>query len=143
MKPVSIENKMAGRKRINPTSASFRSAVSNGSRIFVNVDGRSEWMRRLRDLMQDHVIDLGGEDNISEAERRLVRRAAVITLQLEFQEAHWAAEADGEAKAWQLNDYQRAANSLRRILESLGLQRRARDVMPTLEQYARGLETAE
>jgi hypothetical protein len=43
--------------------------------------------------------------------------------------------AGGAADIATLDAYQRAANSLRRLLESVGLERGARDVTPTLEQY--------
>jgi hypothetical protein len=33
---------------------------------------------------------------------------------------------------------QRTANSMRRLLEALGIQRRPRDVTPTLDQYLDG-----
>jgi hypothetical protein len=43
----------------------------------------------------------------------------------------------GGAKAWELAVYQRASNTLRRLLESVGLQRRARDITPTVDEYLR------
>jgi hypothetical protein len=90
-------------------------------------------MRRLKDLIGGHVADLGGRDLISEAEFCLVRRAAILTLELELLEAKF--EANDGAEVAELECYQRVASSLRRLLESLGLQRRQRDVTPTLEQY--------
>ena len=42
-----------------------------------------------------------------------------------------------QASAKQLEGYQRASNSLRRILESLGLRRRSLDVTPSPLEYAR------
>jgi hypothetical protein len=57
-----------------------------------------------------------------------VRRAALLTLELELLESRFE-ENDG-AKAAELECYQRVASSLRRLLESLGLKRRARDVTP-------------
>ena len=41
-----------------------------------------------------------------------------------------------EADPKDLELYQRTAGNLRRILESLGLQRRQRDVTPTITEYA-------
>jgi hypothetical protein len=41
----------------------------------------------------------------------------------------------GGAKEWELLAYQRASNTLRRLLESVGLQRRARDITPTVDEY--------
>lgn len=37
-----------------------------------------------------------------------------------------------------IETYQRAANSLRRILESLGLERRSKDITPDLHTYLEG-----
>jgi hypothetical protein len=43
----------------------------------------------------------------------------------------------GEASADDLNIYQRVANSLRRLLEAVGLQRRAREIGPSLSDILR------
>jgi hypothetical protein len=32
---------------------------------------RGPWARRMRDVLELHALDLGGPDNISEAERRI------------------------------------------------------------------------
>ena len=74
----------------------IRSALTNGSALLVDVDHRSAWMRRLRDLQQLHVADAGGLDNISEAEHSLIRRAAMLELQLELLDSRFAAN-NGEA----------------------------------------------
>jgi hypothetical protein len=43
-----------------------RSAVTNGVRLLPKiVDGRSLWVRRMRDLLALHLSDLGGEDTRS------------------------------------------------------------------------------
>ncbi len=65
----------------------------------------------------------------------LVRRAAMLTLQLELMEQGWAEHHNGVAPAKRLIEYQQVCSALRRILESLGLKRRARDVTPNLSQY--------
>lgn len=123
---------------VRPTTAAqapaLRSRVTNGSAILPGVDGRSAWARRLRDLVGLHVSDLGGEDAISEAERSIVRRAATLTVELERMEAVFATA--GEAKPGDLDLYQRTAGNLRRLLEAVGLERRQRNVTPTLAQYA-------
>jgi hypothetical protein len=41
----------------------------------------------------------------------------------------------GEAQPDQLELYQRTANSLRRLLEAVGLERRAKTIVPTLSEY--------
>lgn len=111
-----------------------RSRVSNGSALLPGVDGRSAWVRRARDLIEDHEQDLGGADHLSTAERSLVRRCAVLTVELERLEQGFA-QAPPSAEALDL--YQRTAGNLRRLLESLGLQRRTRDVVPDLKDYLR------
>jgi hypothetical protein len=75
---------------------------------------------------------MGGVEAMSAAERSIVRRAATLTVELERLESKFA-EA-GEASATDIDLYQRTANSLRRLLESIGLQRRAKDVTPTLAE---------
>jgi hypothetical protein len=100
-----------------------------------NVDGRSCWVRRFRDLNALHLSDLGGEDRASQAEKAIVRRVACLVVELEHLEMNFA-EA-GQATGNQLELYGRTANSLRRLLEVIGWQRRPKDVTPTLDQYLR------
>ncbi len=103
-----------------------RSAVTNGSRLLSNVDGRTQWARRCRDLIEAHVSDLGGIQAISEAERSIVRRCATLTVELERMETAFATA--GEADDRSLDLYQKVAGSLRRLLESLGLKRRSKPI---------------
>src|ERR1035437_9107192 len=95
-----------------------RSRMSNGSAVLMGVDGRSTWVRRLRDLIALHLGDLGGDDAVSEAERSIVRRVATLTVELERMESVFAVA--GEADADQLDLYSRTAGNLRRLLESVG-----------------------
>jgi hypothetical protein len=111
-----------------------RSRMTNGSAVLPGVDGRSTWVRRLRDLIALHLSDLGGEDVASEAERSIIRRASTLTVELERLELAFATQ--GEATAEQLDLYQRTANSLRRLLESIGIKRVPRDVTPDLADIA-------
>jgi hypothetical protein len=111
-----------------------RSKVSNGSELLPGVDGRSTWCRRARDVLEAHIQDLAGYDHTSEAERSICRRAAVLTTELERLEVRFATSQDTEPELVDL--YARAASSLRRLLEAVGLQRRARDVTPPdLSEY--------
>jgi hypothetical protein len=80
--------------------------------------------------------DVGGEENASEGEIALVRRAAALRVELEYMEVKLArAETGGAPKLIDL--YGRTTNTLRRLLETLaaGLQRRARDITPPLDVY--------
>jgi hypothetical protein len=95
--------------------------------LLPGVDGRNEWARRARDSYNEHVADMGGADNISAAERSILRRAAVLATELERLEVRFALA--GEAEATDLDLYQRTAANLRRLLEAVGLQRRAKPVL--------------
>ena len=112
-----------------PPPPATRSAVANGSRLFVEgLDGRSALARRYRDLVAEFTRDLGGDP--SEAQRQLIRRASSLAVWCEAVEVRLANGEDVD-----IGPYTTAANSLRRILADIGLERRARDVTPTLEQY--------
>jgi hypothetical protein len=82
-----------------------------------------------------HTTDLGGLDQISEGEKALIRRCACLNVELERLETQFADV--GQADLPSLETYQRASNSLRRLLQALGLQRRPRDVTLTLGQVLR------
>jgi hypothetical protein len=58
-----------------------RSKITNGYLLPI-ADGRSTWMRRLRDVIQLHLADIGNED-ATEAEKSIVRRCGVLTVELE------------------------------------------------------------
>jgi hypothetical protein len=105
---------------------SQKSRITNGSALLPGIDGRSPWVRRCKDVIAAHLSDLGGADNCSAAERSTIRRAAVLTTELERMEAQFASA--GEASAEDLDIYARIAANLRRMLEAIGLQRRSRDV---------------
>jgi hypothetical protein len=128
-----LENSLQDRSPSISRSVTNRSAITNGTRLFMEGDGRSPWARRWRDLVELHVADLGGIDNVSEAEKAIIRRAATLICELERREAEFAVGEGASDIA--LEVYQRASNSLRRLLESTGLKRRARDVTPTLADY--------
>jgi hypothetical protein len=72
----------------------------------------------------------------SAAERSLIRRASVLTIELEHLEKKFALadEAGAGADPNDLDLYQRAAGNLRRLLEGIGLKRRPREVT-TLAEY--------
>ena len=110
-----------------------RSRISNGSSLLPGVDGRSTWVRRLRDLISLHLSDLGGDAAVSEGERSIIRRIATLTVELEMLEAGFAVA--GQAQPDQLDLYQRTANSLRRLLESVGIKRQAKNVTPSVADY--------
>lgn len=122
----------ASRTRPFPTTSRQRSRVTNGRALLPDTDGRSPWSRRMRDLIALHVSDMGGESELSEAQRSMVRRAAVLTIELEKMEVRFATD-DGDVKL--IEAYQRTTNTLRRLLETIGIKRVPRDITPTLRDY--------
>ena len=67
---------------------------------------------------------------------------AIGELQLELLDSRFAAN-NGEATLPQLQAYASVTNTLQRTLRAIGLQRRQRDVTPTLQEYLASKEAAE
>ncbi|MER9421451.1 hypothetical protein NKI88_03200 [Mesorhizobium sp. M0317] len=115
-----------------------RTRVTNGHSLLPGLDGRTYWARRVREVMALHISDLGGADACSEAEKSVVRRISVLTIEMEKLERRFANAAPDQISHPDLDMYQRGANTLRRLLDMTGLQRRSRDITPTLDQYLSG-----
>jgi hypothetical protein len=105
--------------------ASSRSAKTNGRRRFVDGDGRGPWARRWRDLQELYADDLGGVSALSEFQLGLIGTAATMRCELERLEGKLSL---GEAVDTDV--YGRIAGHYRRICETLGIERRKRDVTP-------------
>jgi hypothetical protein len=90
-------------------------------------DGRSPWSRRYRDLIAGHISDMGGRSVLSEAQLSLIKRASAIELELEQMEGKLS-----KGETIDIDIFTRTASHLRRILETLGLERRQRDITPKL-----------
>jgi hypothetical protein len=58
--------------------------VTNGRALLPGVDGRSPWVRRCKDIIAAHLSDV---PDASAAERSILRRASVMTVELERLEA--------------------------------------------------------
>ncbi len=108
------------------TKPQARSRLTNGSVVVLNADNRGTWARRKRDLIELHLSDLGGAENTSEAERAIIGLAATLKVELEQLDCKFA-QAGGAAPQ-DLDLYSRVSGNLRRMLESLGLERRPKPV---------------
>ena len=108
------------------TRSRQKSAITNGSRLIVGTDNRGPWVRRCKDIMIDLTNDRGGPSEVSAVEASLIRRAATLSVELEALEKRFA-EA-GQATDRDLDLYGRTSGNLRRIFETLGIQRRARSI---------------
>jgi hypothetical protein len=114
-------------------SVTQRTRIGNGNALFLDVDERGPIARRFREVLAQIIADIGGVENVTEAQTAIARRAVTLIIWCESIEAELAA-----GKALDVGEYSTAANSLRRLLADLGLERRARDVTPTLQQYLEG-----
>jgi hypothetical protein len=101
-----------------------RSRVTNGSKLLPLSDGRSATARRFRDLYEDITADLGGVAMLSEGQRQLIRRAAMLSAESERMEA---LAARGEAE-FDIDLYGMICDRLGRLFGRLGLERVARPV---------------
>jgi hypothetical protein len=120
---VSASEAVTDTSTVRAKRARPRSAVTSGRRAFIAGDPNSAWARRFHDLVLGHVSDLGGREVLSEARFALAKRAAGLECELEQMEGRLSLGEEVD-----LDAYGRAASHLRRILETLGLERKARDV---------------
>jgi hypothetical protein len=119
--------------RPRPKHKRPRSAVTSGRKQFVNGDPNSAWARRFHDLVVGLIQDAGGRDRLSEAQFALIKRSAGLECELEQMEGRMS-----QGEQVDLDRYGRAASHLRRLLETLGLERKPRNVTPpSIEAYAR------
>jgi hypothetical protein len=105
-----------------------RTPIANGRKLIM-ADARSLWAKRYQEICAAHCADLGGFENLSQAELAILKRAATIEVELEAQETRLA---NGECKGFDLATFAQVSNGLRRLLETVGIRRVARDVTPNL-----------
>jgi hypothetical protein len=124
-----VREPMESAQPITPFEAKpsrLRSRVSNGRSLFAQGgDNRGAWARRWRDLFELHVADYGGRDIMSEAELAICGMVATGRVEMEQLAARMS---EGTATPDDVDMYNRLAGNLRRHLETLGLERRAKPV---------------
>ena len=107
-----------------------RARVSNGGSILPNVDQRSYIARRFRDIVAAIAVDQGGPERLSEARLQLIRRFSAASVLAEQMEARLA-------RGEQINIAEHAllCSSLVRLVQRIGINRRAKEVLPSLREY--------
>ena len=124
---------VADRKRVAERKSHGRSRVSNGVDVLPDVDGRSVIARRYRDIVNAIVGDQGGIDHISEVRLQLIRRFAAAAVLAEQMEAALA-----RGQKIDIDKHAVLSSTLVRIAQRLGLDRRAKNVTPSLNEYLEG-----
>jgi hypothetical protein len=109
-----------------------RSRVSNHRDVLPGVDGRNVIARRYYDISTAILADQGGLDGCSESRLQLIRRFAAAAVLAEQMEARLA---NGEAI--DIAQHATLSSTLVRLASRLGIDRRARDISPTLTDLLR------
>ena len=110
-----------------------RSAKTNNRRAFVDGDGRSAWARRRRDLEALYADDVSCGGTLSAFQLGLISTAAALRCELEKLEGHLSVGAEIN-----LDIFGRLVGHYRRVCETLGIERRTKDITtPTLDDIAR------
>jgi hypothetical protein len=107
-----------------------RSRITNGGDILPGIDGRSVIARRYRDIVSAILVDQGGEQHCSESRLQLIRRFAAAAVLAEQMEARLA---NGEQI--DIAEHAQLASTLVRIANRIGIDRRAKNVTPSLRDY--------
>jgi hypothetical protein len=85
-----------------------------------DLDGRSRAAGRCKELVRALEVDLGGANQLTTAQQQLIQRAALLGTTCEDFEVRFAL-----GEPIELADYLTTVNVQRRVLATLGLERRA------------------
>ena len=107
--------------------------MSNGRDVLPNIDGRSLIARRYRDIVTAIVGDQGGLSHCSESRTQLIRRFAAAAVLAEQMESKLA---NGEEI--NIQDHALLCSTLVRVAQRIGIDRRARTIVPDLKDYLEG-----
>jgi hypothetical protein len=103
-----------------------------------DLDRRTRACQHALALRDGFLVDLGGEDYASVAQRELAQRASILGAMLEDVEARWL-----RGGAVELSEYGTLVNAQRRVLADIGLERRQKDVTPDIQTYWAAKKAAE
>jgi hypothetical protein len=104
-------------------------------RTLSDIDARTAAYRRFKELVASYTSDLGGDPTTGQ--QAIIQRA--VSLQVWCEDAEAAYAATGEMD---IATFTTATNALRRLLSDIGLERRAKDVTPSVADYVRHLREA-
>jgi hypothetical protein len=109
-----------------------RDKLTNGSKTLPDTDGRLRVARRFRDIAAAILVDQGGVDVCSESHRQLIRRFSAACVLAE--------ELEGRLARGEEIDVERHAllcSTLTRLAQRIGIDRRAKNITPSLGDYLR------
>ena len=97
-----------------------------------DLDRRTSAYKKTAETIDAVEVDCGGADMLSTAERSIIRHAALAGAMIEDLGARWLA---GEPIDPAL--FSTLSNCERRLYETIGIKRRAREIIPDPLEYAR------
>ena len=100
-----------------------------------SLDQRTAAAKQAREVISSIGADLGGGDNITTAKRQIIESAAVTSAMVADMGSRWLA-----GEQIDLGLFTTLCNSQRRLLESVGLEFRAKDITPSIDQIAEEIE---
>jgi hypothetical protein len=126
-----------GRQRGSQVAPGLNRTSSRRPSDLVSIEKNSGAARFFDKMIREIEQDLGGRRHLTRIEGELIRAfcGAATTLQYLNHQVLL-----GEVGEIDLSGYATIASTILRIGSKLGLQRRARDVTPTLDQYLRAKE---
>jgi hypothetical protein len=130
-----VQNSSADRRKVGRTSAAQRARVSNGADLLPDIDGRSALARRFKDIINAILVDQGGLDACSESRLQLIRRFSAAAVLAERMESRLA---NGEQI--DIQEHALLCSTLTRLASRIGIERRCRDITPTLADIMRESE---
>jgi hypothetical protein len=102
-----------------------------------SLDHRTLAAKQVRDTIGAIESDLGGPDNITVAKRQIVESAAITSAMVADMGSRWIAGEEID-----LALFTTLCNSHRRLLESVGLEFKAKDITPSIDQIAQEIEAS-
>jgi hypothetical protein len=114
-----------------------RSKVTNSRQLFIDGDARLKVSRRFREVLASIVTDLGGVERLSEGQKQMARRCAMLSVECEKMESAAVAGLPFDVEIYGL-----LTDRLGRAFQRLGLKRVIHDVTPDLGAYLAAAATA-
>ena len=120
----SVRGGIAGRKDY------ARDKLTNGSKTLPDTDGRLRIARRFRDIAAAILVDQGGAELCSESRRQLIRRFSAACVLAEDLEGRLARGEEIDVERHAL-----LCSTLTRLAQRIGIDRRAKNITPSLSEY--------
>ena len=127
-----------GRAKVGRPKDLQKSRLTYAPVLLANADGRTTVARRYRDIATAIATDQGGADRLSETRLQLIRRfsaAACLAEQLESRLAR-GEEID-------IQEHSLLVSTMVRVAQRIGIDRRAKNITPSLSEYLTPQEAAD